>query len=485
MRRDAPLILRVEGEALHVLAEGSVARRSVVAGDAGGRIGRGRTLVGRRHVVELRRVGHVVRRILRIGDQLLGGGGKGPAKHRLMNKVDAEARRVRAAAVAHVVAELVLLLVAQGGKERDGRSELIVSIRLISADGKRRTAEGKRQGEAEIRIALLRQMQGSGIQHQAAQPVRTEGELIGDDRVGVVVVRGQSGGRQSSLLHQRVAREVAVGRCAQKPVRALRLRPIQTERTAIVAERNGDRGRHIDIRRAGDESAGGERGKGVKLGGAAGVVGDAGVFTHVLGGDKVKELVAKDGSAERANVVLPGEWLLGIADAGAVGAGLRRILDWVARVQLCVTLVKGEASVRLVAAVAGGDDDAGGRGATGVGVGTGGANGKLLDGVHRNVLQEAANPVIGVVGAIHAEFVVESTAATGADGSDARLGGITGLNRLSARRQVGDVGKAARGQRERGKVLTADDDLVHGAGGVHRFGGDAAGAAFDLHGFAT
>ena len=71
-------------------------------------------------------------------------------------------------------------------------------------------------------------MQFAGVEDEGAEPSRAKRVGVVDDRVPVVVVRGKSGGRQCSLLHQRVAGEVAVFRGTQEPLRLRGLRPVET-----------------------------------------------------------------------------------------------------------------------------------------------------------------------------------------------------------------------------------------------------------------
>ena len=92
------------------------------------------------------------------------------AQHRLVNEVDSELERMVAHNVAQVVAKLVFVLIAQVGEKSDRSGELIVAESLEAGDGERRHAEGKLDGEAEIRIARLRQMQQAGVENQIAQP---------------------------------------------------------------------------------------------------------------------------------------------------------------------------------------------------------------------------------------------------------------------------------------------------------------------------
>src|ERR1017187_10819745 len=75
-----------------------------------------------------------------------------------------------------------------------------------------------------------------------------------------------------------------------------------------------------------------QRGERLELGEAVGTIGDAGVFMDALKRSEEPELVLHNGTAERADVVLPRERLPG------QGGG---ILDWVARVECRRPFVKG------------------------------------------------------------------------------------------------------------------------------------------------
>ena len=92
-----------------------------------------------------------------------------------------------------------------------------------------------------------------------------------------------------------------------------------------------------------------------------------------------------DRTAERADVILPRERLLGIGSW---------VVNREARIQSGGAAVKRSRTVPLVGAVLGGDHHGGGRGAAGVRVFLRRAQGKFLDGVGREVLQESADPVI-------------------------------------------------------------------------------------------
>src|SRR5579863_4291641 len=143
--------------------------------------------------------------------------GKRAAEYRFMNEVDAELEGVVAGRVADVVTELILLLIAQVGEQGDGRGELIVAEGLESGNRLRCGTERERQREAEGRIARLGEVQLAGVEYECAEPGWTKRIRVADDRVPVIVVRGQSGRGQRGLLYQGVVREVLVFRCAKKP----------------------------------------------------------------------------------------------------------------------------------------------------------------------------------------------------------------------------------------------------------------------------
>lgn len=160
-------------------------------------------------------------------------------------------------------------------------------------------------------------------------------------------------------------------------------------------------------------------------------------------------------------------------------AGFGRILNGEASVESGRALVEGPVSVPIVGAAPGGDDDRSCGGASGVGVFLRGADGEFLNGIRREILQKASNPVVGVVGTINGEFVVEAGTAAGGNGGDACFGGIRGLDGLRARDQICDVGEAARGERKSFEIAASHYSLMNCARNIHRFGGD--GGDFPLN----
>src|SRR5260370_31252531 len=192
-------MLRVEPETLHALRKVSVA-----GGSSRSSIG----VVREKHRGGL---GHVVGRIVGKRVQRLLISRKCPAQYGLVNEIHTDLERMIPGGVSNVVAELILLLVAQRREQRDGRGELVVAIGLEAGNrqGCRTEREGKR--EAECGVARLREMQFAGIENERAQPRWAECVRITDDGIPVVVVRGQPSRGQRGLLYQVVMREVAVG----------------------------------------------------------------------------------------------------------------------------------------------------------------------------------------------------------------------------------------------------------------------------------
>src|SRR5258706_4620590 len=120
--RHAPGIFRVEREALHTLREAAIAGGS-------GRSARVKVRDELSWIVHIERgiVGETVERLLISR--------KRAAEHGLVNEIDAELESVIAGGVADVVAELILLLIAQGWKESNRCGELIVAEGLEAGDG--------------------------------------------------------------------------------------------------------------------------------------------------------------------------------------------------------------------------------------------------------------------------------------------------------------------------------------------------------------
>src|SRR5215470_12199754 len=104
--------------------------------------------------------------------------------------------------MSNVVAELILLLIAQRREESNRCGELIIAVGLKARRRQRCCAEWKLQCEAEHRIPRLGQMQCSRIEYKCPQPGWTERKRIAHHAVPVVVVGRQPGRRQRCLLYQ-------------------------------------------------------------------------------------------------------------------------------------------------------------------------------------------------------------------------------------------------------------------------------------------
>jgi hypothetical protein len=97
---------------------------------------------------ELRRVIDIIRGIDGEGGEVLRVAGERTVEHGLVNEVNAEARRVFAGRMTDRISELILLLIPQDRKRRDGRDELIVAKRFETGNGLGSGAEGKGQSKS-------------------------------------------------------------------------------------------------------------------------------------------------------------------------------------------------------------------------------------------------------------------------------------------------------------------------------------------------
>src|ERR1700733_2478956 len=131
-----------------------------------------------------------------------------------MNEVDAKLDRVMTPRVAHVIAELIFLLVSFRREEGNWRRELIVPEGLKARDGQGGRTEGKGERKAKIGVARLCHMQAARVEHQLSQQVRRKGILIANEQAEVVVMREQPGRRECALLDQAVVGRVLVIRSA-------------------------------------------------------------------------------------------------------------------------------------------------------------------------------------------------------------------------------------------------------------------------------
>ena len=118
---------------------------------------------------------------------------------------------------------------------------------------------------------------------------------------------------------------------------------------------------------------------------------------HILERSKEEHFVLRDGPTERAHVILPREGLLGIG---------RRILNREAGVERCRALVESAIAVPFVGATLGGDHDRSSGGPACVGILIRRAHGKFPYAIGREILQKAADPIVGVVGSVDRQFII-------------------------------------------------------------------------------
>ena len=189
-RHHSPGILRVKPKALHILRKTSVVSRHVRdirARWIGRLILRSRWIASQVHR-GLRGVCHIESWILRRRVDPFGRSGQGSAQHRLVDEAYAEPRSVAARAVRNVVAQLILLLVAQHRKRGNRRDEQVVSVSLVAGNRAGCDRKRKRIGESQLLIARLRQVQAAGIEHQRTKPLRRKIELLPQHQAEIIVV---------------------------------------------------------------------------------------------------------------------------------------------------------------------------------------------------------------------------------------------------------------------------------------------------------
>src|SRR5579863_9995233 len=199
MRRHAPGILSIKSQPLDVLRKAAVAGGRSGTGGSTRNWKRGSGGACQIHG-ELRGMARVERGILGENREIFRIGGKRTAQDRFMDEVHAETRRVASGAVCDVVANLIFFLIAQDGKRRDGRNELVVAESFETGDGLRCRTEWKSQREAEVGVTRLREMQIAHSQGERSEPGGAEDVLLPEHCIEIVVVRRRSGGRQSGLL---------------------------------------------------------------------------------------------------------------------------------------------------------------------------------------------------------------------------------------------------------------------------------------------
>ena len=376
-----------------------------------------------------------------------------------MDEIHSETGRVASGRVGDVVADLIFFLIAQDGKSRDGRDELVIAERLESGNSLGCGTEGKRQGEAEIGVAGLRQVEIANAQRERSEPRRAENILLAQHDVEVVGMRGGADGRKCGLLDERVVGDVGVNARAQEPGGVRRLRPIESDGSEIVSKRYRNIIRHRDGADSRNQPLRGERRQCVELRQTARAISDAGVFMNVLKRREKPKLVFYNGTAECPDVILLGEWLLGQRGG---------ILNRIPRVEIGGAFVESRSAMPLVSAALGGDLHRAAHGAADVRILLRRLDREFLNRVGREILQKAADVIVRVVHAIHGVHVVQTRTSAEADCGDARLGGIRWFHRLCSRNQISDVGEAALGERKRVEIARSHHATVNGACSVER-----------------
>src|ERR1019366_6443119 len=170
---------------------------------------------------ELSRISQVESRVL--GENVKGFSltREGTAQHWLMDEVNAEFGSVPADRAAHIVAELVFLLVANDGERGNRGDELVVAVGFEAGDGLGGGAERKCQRKAEVPITCRGAMQVTDARSEVAHPRRAEGKGIADDAILIIGVRRSAGGRQGRLLYQGVGGGGVVEGVTDEPLRTL------------------------------------------------------------------------------------------------------------------------------------------------------------------------------------------------------------------------------------------------------------------------
>src|SRR5579872_448391 len=232
-------------------------------------------------------------------------------------------------------------------------------------------------------------MQTAIAEDERAKPIRTECELVAQDKIEIIVVSRCAGRRKSGLLNEGIVRDVAVGGGAKEPLRTVALIPVEANQAKVIAKWNRNaagngNGRDRCVADC-QQALRGQLGQGIELSLTLPTVSNAGVFVDVFERGEKPELVFDNRSAECADIVLARERLLRIG---------RGIFDGEASVKRSGTLVESFIAVPLVRAVLGGDHDGASSGAARVGVFLSRSNGKFLNGFRRKILEEAADPVV-------------------------------------------------------------------------------------------
>src|SRR5208337_3945317 len=174
-----------------------------------------------------------------------------------------------------------------------------------AGNGLRSGAERKRQRKAEVSVTVCCTVQITSAKREISHPRWAEGKRVADHPVLIIGMRRRTGGGQGGLLYQGIVGGVVVEAIAHEPLRALRLRPVESHHTEIILERYADIRRYPDRSRVGNQSLLRQLIQRVELRQAVLTVVDAGVLVHHLEPGKNPDLVLDDRSADRSHVVLP------------------------------------------------------------------------------------------------------------------------------------------------------------------------------------
>src|SRR5258708_34441291 len=96
-----------------------------------------------------------------------------------------------ASRVAHVIAQLIFLLIPKNRKRGNRGDKLLISESLKPGDRAGEGAERKCQGETQIGIASLGEGKYTGAENERANPRRDERRLMERHRPVIAVIRSR------------------------------------------------------------------------------------------------------------------------------------------------------------------------------------------------------------------------------------------------------------------------------------------------------
>ena len=193
---------------------------------------------------------------------------------------------------------------------------------------------------------------------------------------------------------------------------------------------------------------------------------------NFLNGSEKPKLVLYDWPAERANVILLGEWLFGQR---------RRILDRITGIESGGAFVEGRSTVPLVGSAFGCDLNRAAHGAPDIRILLRSLDCEFLNRIRRKILQEAADVIVGVVHAVDRQHVVQAGAAAEGDSGDARFSRIGGFHWFGSGHQVSDVCETAFGEWYGFEIPRSHHAAINGGGCIHGLRGNGRGRGGDVH----